>query len=242
MYRTILATSFAALLATSGATLAQAPNPSPGAPAAADKGAIAPGKGSDEQAPSGAAGKPENQDKKGAVETPKKGGPTTGQAKEMKKSGETIQPSSPEKKEAEKSRDGTQPATASTKDAPKSGDKTEAKGGKEAAAPAKDAAEKGAAPSQGTAETKQGSVTLNQQQKTQVHTAFAKHKGSATANLNITVNVGVAVPRSVQLVVIPDDIVVIVPQYRHYRYFIFDNRVYIVDPNTYVVVEVIELA
>ena len=85
-----------------------------------------------------------------------------------------------------------------------------------------------------------GGANLTQEQRTKVKSSFAKHRGKS-ANLNITVNVGVAVPRSVQLYAVPADIVVMVPEYRRYRYFVVDDRVCIVDPDTYEIVEIIIL-
>ena len=87
---------------------------------------------------------------------------------------------------------------------------------------------------------KAGGANLSQEQRTKVKSSFAKHRGKS-ANINITVNVGVAVPRSVQLYAIPADIVVLVPTYRRYRYFVVDDRICIVDPDTYEIVEIIIL-
>jgi hypothetical protein len=86
-----------------------------------------------------------------------------------------------------------------------------------------------------------GSVTLSQEQRTKVQGSFARHKGQS-ANVNITVNVGVAVPRTVVLRPIPQDIIVIVPAYRRYRYFVVGDKVCIVDPVTYQIVEIIIIA
>jgi hypothetical protein len=83
-------------------------------------------------------------------------------------------------------------------------------------------------------------VTLSQEQRTKVQ-SFAKHKGRS-ANVNISVSLGVAVPRTVELYAIPEDIVIIVPGYRRYRYFIVGDRVCIVDPDTYEIVEIIIIA
>ena len=60
---------------------------------------------------------------------------------------------------------------------------------------------------------------------------------------NVAVNDGVALPRSVHLYPIPEDIIVIVPDYRGYDYIMLDDdRVAIVDPETYEVVDIIEIA
>ena len=91
------------------------------------------------------------------------------------------------------------------------------------------------------AKGKAGGVTLTQEQRTKVQSSFGKHKGRS-ANVNISVSVGVAVPRTVELYAIPEDIVIIVPGYRRYRYFIVGDRVCIVDPDTYEIVEIIIIA
>lgn len=80
------------------------------------------------------------------------------------------------------------------------------------------------------------------EKKTQVRSAFSKHRVEPAKNLNISVNVGVAVPRSVRLYSVPQDIVVIYPAYSSYRYFIVDDRICIVDPDSYEIVEVIVIA
>jgi hypothetical protein len=158
------------------------------------------------------------------------------------------------------------------KDAPKTGEKKEAPDDKKKATkePAKDAPkeatkEKKEAPDKqkATKETtkeapkaagkesgkddkadakgKAGAVTLTQEQRTKVKSSFTKHKVKS-ANVNITVNVGVAVPRTVELYAIPEEIIVIVPGYRRYRYFVVGDRICIVDPDTYEIVEIIVIA
>ena len=86
-----------------------------------------------------------------------------------------------------------------------------------------------------------GTVSLTGEQRTQVISGFAKHRSEARENINISVNVGVAVPRSARLHTSPRDILVIYPDYRRYRYFIVDDRVVIVDPVRFVIVDVIVL-
>ena len=124
-----------------------------------------------------------------------------------------------EKKEA--------PDKKATKEAPKDAPKEAAK------EPGKD----GKADAKGKA----GAVTLTQDQRTKVQTSFAKHKVQP-ANVNISINVGVAVPRTVVLYAVPEEIIVIVPGYRRYRYFLIGDRICIVDPDTYEVVEIIVIA
>jgi hypothetical protein len=87
-----------------------------------------------------------------------------------------------------------------------------------------------------------GAVQLSTEQRTQVKEAFAGHKTEAKVDLDVDVAVGVALPRRVHLVAIPEDVIVIVPAWRRYRYFIVDDVLCIVDPDTYLIVEVILLA
>lgn len=87
-----------------------------------------------------------------------------------------------------------------------------------------------------------GSLTgVTPEQKTKAKSAFSRHRVEP-AKINISVNVGVAIPRDVRLYAVPEDIVVLVPAYRKYRYFIVDDRVCIVDPVTFEIVDIIVIA
>ena len=57
--------------------------------------------------------------------------------------------------------------------------------------------------------------------------------------MNFDIRIGVVVPRSFSLLVIPEDIMFIVPQFRHFRCFLFDDELVIVDPFTFEIVAVI---
>jgi hypothetical protein len=61
-------------------------------------------------------------------------------------------------------------------------------------------------------------------------------------DIDIDVSVGVAVPRTVSLYVVPEEVVVIVPDYRRYKYFIYEDKVVIVDPATFEIVDILILA
>ena len=126
------------------------------------------------------------------------------------------------------------------RDAPKDGKKESAdkdRGSKEG----KDTAKEAAGKDKGDGKGAKGSASLTQEQRTKVGSSFSKYRGKS-ANVNISINVGVAVPRTVELYAVPEDIVVIVPAYRRYRYFIIGERVCIVDPDTYEIVEIIVIA
>ncbi|HEX2842734.1 DUF1236 domain-containing protein [Hyphomicrobium sp.] len=89
-----------------------------------------------------------------------------------------------------------------------------------------------------------GSVTqLSGEKRTQVQSAFRSHKSEAVVkDIGISINVGVNVPRSVTLYAVPEDVVVIVPAYRRYKYFIYEDKVVVVDPVTYAIIDVLILA
>lgn len=88
-----------------------------------------------------------------------------------------------------------------------------------------------------------GSITnVTTEQKTRVKSVFLSHRVEP-ARVDIAVNVGVRVPRSVHFYPIPEDIVLIVPDYRGYEYFMIDeSHVAIVDPDTLEVVDIIIVA
>lgn len=89
-----------------------------------------------------------------------------------------------------------------------------------------------------------GSITgVTEEQRTRVKSVFIQHRVEPARGLNVSVNVGVALPRSVHLYPVPEDIVLIVPEYRGYEYILLeDNRVAIVDPDTFEVVDIIVIA
>ncbi|MFM9849788.1 MAG: DUF1236 domain-containing protein [Hyphomicrobiaceae bacterium] len=84
-------------------------------------------------------------------------------------------------------------------------------------------------------------VSLSQDQRTQVRTRLASHREARVSNVTFSINIGTRVPRDFRGHSIPNDVLVIVPQYRGYRYFIYEERVVIVHPTRYVIVEVIDL-
>lgn len=88
-----------------------------------------------------------------------------------------------------------------------------------------------------------GSITsVTTEQKTKIRSVFTQHRVEPARNLNVAVNVGVRLPHSVHLYPVPQDVIEIVPAYRDYEYILLDdNRVAIVDPDTFEVVDIIIL-
>jgi hypothetical protein len=85
-------------------------------------------------------------------------------------------------------------------------------------------------------------ASLSQEQRTQMREKLSSHREARVTNVNFSINIGTRVPRDFRAVhVLPADIVAIVPQYRGYRYFIYEERVVIIHPQRYEIVEVIEV-
>lgn len=89
-----------------------------------------------------------------------------------------------------------------------------------------------------------GSITsVTSEQKTKVRSVFSRHHVEPARNLNVAVSVGARIPHSVHLYPVPVEIIDIVPAYRDYEYIMLeDNRIAIVDPDTFEIVDIIVLA
>jgi len=84
------------------------------------------------------------------------------------------------------------------------------------------------------------SASLDTQKKTRVTAAFEKVNVRPVTNVNFSVSVGVAVPRTVEVHPVPTTIVEIVPQYRGYDFFVVRDEIVIVEPRSHKIVDVIE--
>jgi hypothetical protein len=84
------------------------------------------------------------------------------------------------------------------------------------------------------------SAQLSDTQRTQIKDIVVKDRNVARVDhVDFSVNVGVAVPRSVHVAVLPTDIVEIVPEYRGFDYVIVGEQLLIIDPNTMLIVDVL---
>jgi hypothetical protein len=85
------------------------------------------------------------------------------------------------------------------------------------------------------------SVQLSQEQRSKIGTIIG-HSSSArvTTNGNFHIAVGVAIPRSVHVEVLPEDIVELVPQYEGFDYIVVGDQILIVDPDSLEIVAIIE--
>jgi hypothetical protein len=83
------------------------------------------------------------------------------------------------------------------------------------------------------------SVTVNEQQRTQIIDRLRRDRTTSTQNVNIQVNIGERLPPRVRPRPLPPDIVRIAPQYRSYEYTVIEDQVVIVNPRTREVVDVV---
>ncbi|CDZ30621.1 Hypothetical protein NGAL_HAMBI490_54900 [Neorhizobium galegae bv. officinalis] len=84
-----------------------------------------------------------------------------------------------------------------------------------------------------------GSINISTEQRTQVRQILVQNKVEPV-DVDIRVDVGVAVPTTVELHPLPPRIVEIVPAYRGYEYFLLaDGRIIIVEPSSHKIVYIL---
>ncbi len=92
----------------------------------------------------------------------------------------------------------------------------------------------------GSSGTRGSSVQLSENQRSQIKTIIGRERGPRLgSNVNFDVSVGTRIPRSVHIVVLPEEIVLLIPEYRGYDYFLIGDEIVIVDPRTLEIVAII---
>jgi hypothetical protein len=84
-------------------------------------------------------------------------------------------------------------------------------------------------------------IQLNGENKERLHRAFDMNR-ARVHNVNFEHHVGRRIPRHIHLFPIPAAVFAFFPYYEDYSYFVVDDDICIVDPRTYVVVDVIDAA
>jgi hypothetical protein len=86
-------------------------------------------------------------------------------------------------------------------------------------------------------------LQISEQQRTTIHKTILEDRSvNRVTRVNITINVGTRIPRNIRLAMLPASVISIVPAYRSYRYFVVDDQICIVEPNTYEIVELITVS
>ena len=83
-------------------------------------------------------------------------------------------------------------------------------------------------------------IQVTERERTTIQKSIDVQK--ARVNVDINVNIGAPVPRSVTLYPLPATIININPRWRNYRYVVVRDEIIIINPQTYVVVEVIPVS
>jgi hypothetical protein len=83
------------------------------------------------------------------------------------------------------------------------------------------------------------SVQLSQTQRTKIQAVIGHSSTARVTNVNFNVAVGVAIPRTVHVEVVPEDIVEVVPQFEGFDYIIVGDNILIIDPDTLEIVDII---
>lgn len=258
----MICTSVAALALASGSALAQSERMGPGAagggagaPAAtemAPQGSELPGSGADR----GLGGNPgfESEGNAGVdAEGSAASGASEGEAGlDGSYSADTpeAQPDSETLEQAPDASDGASDGAAGRDDASqmkkergarRDGDGNEAGYEDGANADASEGASEGA---EGMDKAPSGSVTqLKGEKRSKAQSAFRAHRSEAVVDdIDVDISIGTSIPSSVSLYAVPQDVVVIVPEYRSYKYFIYEDRVVIVDPGTLAIIDILVLA
>jgi hypothetical protein len=82
------------------------------------------------------------------------------------------------------------------------------------------------------------SVRLSNQQRTKIRETFVHEHVQRVDHPDFALRVGTSVPRDVQVYDVPEDIVVVVPEYRGLKYIIVGNEVVFLDPDTLEIVAI----
>jgi hypothetical protein len=79
-----------------------------------------------------------------------------------------------------------------------------------------------------TGSTSSGSVQLTEQQRTEVREKVLVN-APRESNVNFALNLGIAVPRTVHVVAVPEVLIRIHPEWRRHRFFVVNDEIVIVD-------------
>jgi DNA mismatch repair ATPase MutL len=83
-------------------------------------------------------------------------------------------------------------------------------------------------------------VSFTSEQRTKIReTVFKERNAPRVSKVNFAINVGTVVPRTVHIIEVPEVIVDIHPEWRGFRYFIVNEEIVIVEPDTLRIVAVI---
>ena len=80
---------------------------------------------------------------------------------------------------------------------------------------------------------------LTTEQKTKIRTSVLTSSAPRVTSVNFSVQIGTVVPRSVRIVAVPAPLIEIYPAYRGKLYFVYNDQIVIVEPDTMEIITVI---
>jgi hypothetical protein len=84
-------------------------------------------------------------------------------------------------------------------------------------------------------------VNITTEQRTEIRQTIIKQSGGPRVDrVDFDVRIGVHVPRTIKVAVLPPRVIEIYPEWRGYRYFIVGERIIIIEPDDLVIVYIIE--
>jgi len=86
-----------------------------------------------------------------------------------------------------------------------------------------------------TGQAGRGAAALTPEQRTKIRTTILRERVAPVTNVNFNINVGVVVPRTVEVHPLPAEIVEIEPVWRGYMFFLVGDEIVIVDPSMRIV-------
>jgi Protein of unknown function (DUF1236) len=82
---------------------------------------------------------------------------------------------------------------------------------------------------------------LTTEQRTKITSVIHSQHVESVKNVNFSINIGTRVPREgVHFYPVPTEVVTIYPQWRGYEFIMVNERIIIIDPHSYEIVEIIE--
>lgn len=84
-----------------------------------------------------------------------------------------------------------------------------------------------------------GSAKLTTEQRTKISSVIKSQKVERV-NLNVSVSVGTRIPTSVHVHTLPQEVIVIYPEWRGYDYILVGEQIVIISPRTHEIVAIIE--
>jgi len=85
-----------------------------------------------------------------------------------------------------------------------------------------------------------GSAKLTTEQHTKI-TSIIRQQKVERVNLNVSVSVGTRIPASVHLYPLPQEVIVIYPEWRGYDYILVGDQIVIINPRTHEIVAIVEV-